>query len=90
MNGSAPASTPTYNGWLHAVEDTEDFIAVCLDGRDAIIGFRLLLGAIARRHAYDDAELAKGMEDLARAMRPISLALDAAKAYRGSLRKPIP
>ena len=88
MNGSAPA--PTYNGWLQAVEDAEDFIAVCLDGRDAIVGFRLLLGAIARRHAYDDAELAKGMEDLARAMRPIMRSLEAAKAHRSTLRKPIP
>ena len=88
MNGSAPA--PTYNGWLTAVEETEDFIAVCLDGRDAIIGFRLLLGAIPRRHAYDDAELAKGNEDLARAMRALTLALEAAKAHRGALRKPIP
>ena len=90
MNGSAPASTPTYNGWLHAVEDTEDFIAVCLEGRDAIVGFRLLLSAIARRHAYDDAELAKGNEDLARAMRALTLALEAAKAHRSTLRKPIP
>ena len=79
-----------YSGWLNAVEGTEDATAVLLDGRDAILNVRLLLGAIARRHAYDDAELAKGNEDLARAMRALTLALEAAKAHRGSLRKPIP
>ena len=86
MNGSAPA--PTYNGWLHAVEGTEDATAVLLDGRDAILNVRLLLGAIARRHAYDEAELAKGNEDIARALRALTLALEAAKAHRGALRKP--
>lgn len=84
MNGSAPS----YNGWLAAVEGTEDATAILLDGRDALLNVRLLLSAIARRHAYDDDELRKGAEDLARAMRSITIALDAAKAHRGTLRKP--
>lgn len=84
LNGSAPS----YNGWLQAVEGTEDATAILLDGHAAILNIRLLLSAIARRHAYDDAELAKGAEDLARVMRALTLALDAAKAHRGTLRKP--